>query len=61
MKIIQIKKINNENNLNKKIINEKNLNKKTNNANKANKKLSNNADKIFDDILLDIENTVKSI
>ena len=31
------------------------------NANNANKKISNNIDKIFDGILLDIENTIKSI
>ena len=58
------KKITNANNASKKLTSTNNVNKKVINANNTNKKPSNiitDADKIFNDILLDIENTIKSI
>ena len=61
------KKVTNTNNANKKVPDTNNTNKKVINANNANKKqantnnVSNDTNKIFDDILLDIENTIKSI
>ena len=58
------KKVPNTNNANKKITSANNANKKVINTNNTNKKPSNTingTDKIFDDILLDIENTIKSI
>ena len=45
------------NNASKKLTNTNDTNEKVTNANNA----SNNTNKIFDDILLDIENTIKSI
>ena len=45
------------NNTNKKVINTNNANKKRANTNNV----SNDSNKIFDDILLDIENTIKSL
>ena len=58
------KKITNANNASKKVTNTNNVNKKVINANKKptnNNNVSNDTDKIYDDILLDIENTIKSI
>ena len=61
------KKVPDTNNANKKVPDTNNTNKKVINANNANKKqanvnnVSNDTNKIFDDILLDIENTIKSI
>ena len=61
------KKVASTNNANKKVPDTNNTNKKVINANNANKKqanvnnVSNDTNKIFDDILLDIENTIKSI
>ena len=51
------KKVTSTNNVNKKVINANNANKKPSNTNNG----SNDTNKIFDDILLDIENTIKSI
>ena len=51
------KKITSTNNVNKKVINANNANKKPTNTNNV----SNDTNKIFDDILLDIENTIKSL
>ena len=51
------KKVTSTNNVNKKVINANNANKKPTNTNNV----SNDTNKIFDDILLDIENTIKSI
>ena len=45
------------NNTNKKVINANNANKKQDNTNNV----SNDTNKIFDDILLNIQNTVKSL
>ena len=54
MLIMQVKKVTSTNNVNKKVIN---ANKKPTNNNNV----SNDSDKIFDDILLGIENTIRSI
>ena len=51
------KKLTNTNDASKKLTNTNDTNVKVTNANNA----SNNTNKIFDDILLDIENTIKSI
>ena len=58
------KKITNANNASKKVTSTNNVNKKVINANKKptnNNNVSNDSDKIFDDILLGIENTIRSI
>ena len=61
------KKVPDTNNANKKVPDTNNTNKKVINANNANKKqantnnVSNDTNTIFDDILLDIENTIKSL
>ena len=57
------KKITNANNASKKVTSINNFNKKVINANKkpTNNNVSNDTDRIFDDILLEIENTIRSI
>ena len=67
------KKVTSTNNASKKVTSTNNESKKVTSTNDANKKVTiinnannannacNNTDKIFDDILLDIENTIKSI
>ena len=58
---------NNVNITNKKVTNTNNVNKKVSDTNNANKKqansnnVSNDTNEIFDDILLDIENAIKSL